>query len=127
MDRPFAIGSATLDNNFDGCNCIYSKKECIYIKCESCCNPLCKHCGDTIGTFYTDLVKQRICRKCDDKIKFRDKWKNATINEKLSFYGMDKLKKLGKQKKIVGISKLKKTELIMLLSDVATNNDFPIK
>lgn len=73
-DRPFAIGSSSLENNYpDGCSCKYPsnlKCECefkeiqiITITCNNCRIPKCNDCkNNIINTDYKPLYLHEYCR-----------------------------------------------------------------
>ena len=91
----------------------------VYVICNNCHN---KHIQSKHHTKTSDM-----CEKCKEKIKFNNKWKTATPQEKLYMYGIIKLKKLAKTKNLKGYSKYKKDELINKLKPLVNERDFPIK
>jgi hypothetical protein len=94
-------------------------EKCKSSKCIDCKTPLfCRNKNCSIPTW---------CFDCSKKHEFNNKWKNTTPQEKLDLYGSKKLQILAKNKKIKGYSKYKKHELIVILSPLVNENDFPIK
>jgi len=55
-----------------------------------------------------------------------DLWVKSTPKEKLDLYNVRELKILAKNKKLKNYSRLKRPELIKILSDIVDENDFPI-
>ena len=99
-----------------------------HIKCKNCCNPKCVNCNKLLPQKIHD--HKLTCDLCNEKInkeKFNNKWKTSTPQEKLTFYGIEKLKILAKNKQIKNVSKIKKKELINVLIPLVNDNDFPIK
>ena len=89
-------------------------------------SPNCVKCGDKchcIGEGCNEII----CRNCIEKEQFNNKWNKSSPPEKLTVYGIKKLKILAKNKKIKGFSKYKKKELIDLLTPLVNEKDFPIK
>lgn len=132
LDRPFTLGSSSLENHYpDGCICEYGKKKYKYIICENCLKPSCKKCKKKIINSYckNDNCFDKICSDCNkkyEKNQFNNKWKNSNAEEKLDFYGKKKILILAKKYKIKGAYKMKKDELINILKNNVTDNDFPI-
>ena len=91
----------------------------IYVICNKCQN---KYKQSIHNTKPTD-----VCEKCKEKIDFNNKWKTATLQEKLNMYGIKKLKILAKNKNLKGYSKYTKAELINRLEPLVNESDFPIK
>lgn len=122
-DRPFAYCSSSWQNHFpNGCYCEWEEIEYINIKCIKCNDIKCIKCNENIECKMTNCNKA-FCSNCE----FSSKWKLSTPQEKLELYGIQKLKLLAKKKNIKGFSKLCKDDLIISLSNVVDNNDFPIK
>lgn len=115
LDRPFAYCSNGLYSDQE-CYCTYGPQDYLYISCLTC----------------LDAIKEISRQKAEslrilDKEKFNNTWKKSTPAEKLDMYGIKKLHILAKNKKIKGVSKLRKDELKSILLPVITDMDFPIK
>ncbi len=125
-------------------NCILNNicDKCKYMSCNKCNNltnilsnkdlnkseVLCGYCNSS----KCYKCKQIICDSgsdlhilCDECKLFIYQWKNSTPIEKLSFYGLAKLKILARKKNIK-IGNIRKDELIAKLSQVVKDSDFPI-
>ena len=125
--RPFAQCNDSWHQHFpDGCACEYGEKDYLYIICKTCQSPKCKKCNKNIICWQKNC-NSHLCNDCEKKIKFNEIWKTTTPQEKLHLYGTIKLKILAKNKQIKNYSKLKKGELIAILSPIINANDFPIK
>lgn len=123
MDRPFGWCSTDLGS----CECEYEDIDIIVKTCPECSVVKCSICSSVIGVV-TDMrdfsgEEAIVCSKCE----FRQKWKKATVKEKLAMHGVMKLKILAEKKQIKEFTKLKKNELIESLVDQTTDNDFPIR
>ena len=118
--RPFCHSQGT-------CYCEYIDKEILFITCNNCNNPKCQNCNIPIST---NAINNKYCKSCieiNKKEEFKNKWIISSVEEKLSFYGIEKLKKLAKIKEIKGFSKLSKRELYDKLKNIVSDTDFPIK
>ena len=85
-------------------------------------NKKCNKCK-TEFISYNNINSCSVCVKKE----FNNKWKKSTPSEKLRFYGLKKLYRLAKKKKIKGRSKMNKNELINNLKDIVIHEDFPIR
>lgn len=142
-DRPFAMGSSTLENNYSGCNCEYGEKDFNFIICNNCLNINCKICNIKIYTEY--LRKPSLyCYECKETYKkkelekkkqeqFNIKWKNFTekrINKfnkyqkELDILTLKMLKEFAKNKNIKNYNKYKKQHLIDILIPLINDEDF---
>lgn len=121
-DRPWNIGR----KNKRECYCTRHDKNILEITCETC-----------VETQIKEKQEQEIKKKQEqdsdeqdflahEHMLFLSKWNNG-INGKLSCYGLKKLQKLAKDKKMKGYSKLTKEQLIVQLVKVVNNSDFPIR
>ena len=75
-------------------------------------------------------IKNIICNNCKEKEvkeKFINNWNKSSPNDKLKFYGKQKLLTLAKNKKIKGLYTMTKDESIHSLSLIVSEQDFPIK
>jgi hypothetical protein len=75
-------------------------------------------------------IKNIICKDCKEKEvkdEFINNFKKSSPNDKLKFYGKQKLLTLAKNKKIKGLYTMTKNELINNLSSIVSEQDFPIK
>jgi hypothetical protein len=124
-DRPFALGASR--DNFGECDCVYKTIDVLEIKCEEClkekwvkCLICKKFLEKKIGK-----VEDKNCYKCQSEIE-KEIFNNKTAQEKLKYYGIVKLKQLAKKKEIKNYSKYNKNELLVELSKIVNNNDFPI-
>ncbi len=133
QDRPFGIGSSSLQHFSEGCRCevkeLGEEIDTLFISCANCSKPKCSNCKkDIIGilTFGQDNLCDT-CKLNQKKIEFNNKWITSSAQEKLYLHGLEKLKILAKKKNIKGYSQKKKSELILLLSPLVKNEDFPIK
>lgn len=119
------------------CSCTYYPNGTIMvISCKNCNS--CKTCNQQM--FYNSITEKTECNNCinlaqqkerkekiiEQKKLFSDKWKLSSPAEKLSFYGKSKLLVLARNKKIKNRSKMSKYELIIVLSNLVTDSDFPI-
>lgn len=66
------------------------------------------------------------CPECISNKEFQIEWKTLTPDQKLSKYGLKKLKILAKKKKIKGYSKWNLSKLFTELKPLVTHKDFPI-
>ncbi len=132
QDRPFGIGSASLQHFPEGCNCKNKEMEevdALFISCNHCSNPKCLTCKKDLEVGYK-YEEKRLCNECEvkqKKLDFNNRWSSSSAQEKLNFYGIEKLRILAKRKNIKGYSKLKKNELVITLSQMVNKDDFPIK
>jgi hypothetical protein len=99
----------------------------MFISCEICEKSKCVKCKNMLNCCNKNCANSTQCYECCKKDEFNNKWKNATPQQKLDLYGIEKLKILAKNKKIKGYSKYKKHELINILLLLVNENDFPIK
>ncbi len=74
----------------------------------------------------TDIINNAEHEKQRRK-DFNATWKTSTLEEKLNFHGMTKLKILAKRKGLLGYKHDKKAELINRLLFVTQHSDLPIK
>jgi hypothetical protein len=124
--RPYNYGKCE-----DMCTCQYVEVDCLKFTCKNCLN--CDKCSLLLNYRYSKYN----CISCDkieiDKLKLIKKnkfnldFKTLSPKDKLSKYGIIKLKILCKNKGLKKYSKLYKHQLIELLNDVVVNSDFPIK
>ena len=126
LDRPFGSCGNTASSHYGGCSCEYAEKKYLYISCKKCLSPNCVKCGDKCHCIGEGCNKI-ICSNCIEKEQFNNKWNKSSPPEKLTVYGIKKLKILAKNKKIKGFSKYKKKELIDILIPLVNERDFPIK
>lgn len=130
-DRPFVCMSSSWQQHFpDGCTCVYEEQDILFVSCVNCLNPKCIKCNNSIVISCDIDLTKTICLSCENKIKkqeFNNNWKKSSLEEKLNFYGIEKLKKLAKNKNIKGFSKLNKQELKEKLCPIINDKDFPIK
>jgi len=97
--RPFAVSRGP-------CTCPTIK--CMYVYCDSC-----RAAAEASAT----AAKEK---------QFSEQWKSSSPQEKLSLYGLEKLRILAKGK-IDRYSTYKKAELISLLAPLVKADDFPIR
>ena len=119
-----------------GCDCYwYDKTITVY----TCINNSCIISYDILYKLVNTVISDKIKKEDDLQRQMRDEsaqerqnmfnntFKIASISEKLAYYGLKKLRILCKRKNIKKYTKCNKEELIILLSPIATNYDFPIK
>ena len=125
------------------CNSILVKSNITYsriIKEHECraCNLGVLNCSCYSETIDISAIQVK-CENCYNKTKanliinnikpysFSAKWINSSPIQKLSLYGKEKLLILAKNKNINIPRNIKKGELINILSNSISENDFPIK
>ena len=118
--RPFCHSKGT-------CFCEYIDKEVLFITCNNCNNPKCLKCNVEISIYQINSKYCKSCTEIQKKEEFKNKWISSSAEEKLIFYGIEKLEKLAKLKEIKGFSKLSKKELCDKLKNIVSDSDFPIK
>lgn len=126
-DRPFGMCGKSREYQYpNGCYCEFEQRELMYITCKKCHEPRCIKCQKQFNCS-VDNCSSQLCNNCLDKQRFDEMWKTSTPVDKLEVYGILKLRILAKQKNIKGLSRLKKDELISVLSPLVKESDFPIK
>ena len=142
-DRPFGYNRS----NKGPCTCIREYQNCLIVMCNDCLLPRCSSCNkklnsNRISQSYvcndclpkcilcnTPFIGKHICVECQErqeKILFNQKWKKSTPQEKLQFYGLEKLKILAKNKGIKNISRYNNCYLLNTLIPIVNDSDFPI-
>jgi hypothetical protein len=119
-----------------GCECYWYDDT---IKVYTCINNACNISYDIlhnlVNTVINDKIKKEVAieqqiryEHAQQKQKeFNSAFKIASVSDKLAFYGLKKLRILCKRKNIKKYTGCNKEELIILLSPVTTNHDFPIR
>ncbi len=126
LDRPFGGCGNTASVHYGDCSCEYGEKKYLYITCKKCLYPECVKCGVKCccsGTGCNEII----CWKCIKSEVFNTRWNDSSPQDKLTMYGIAKLRTLAKNKKIKGFSKYNKQELIYKLQSLVNENDFPIR
>ena len=131
--RPFVYCNSSWESHYPGgCSCDDNRElmDVLHITCSECM--ICINCNGINDKSMISETDRHInfCEKCEkneDKKDFFNTWKDNTPQEKIKYYGTEKLKKLAKRKGLIGYSKYKKEELINTLSPLVNDSDFPIK
>lgn len=122
-DRPFGWCGNTAESHYGGCYCKYEEEEYLYVSCGKCSKIRCVKCMIRCGCDGKGCIEVK-CKECVKKEEFHDKWRKSTIEEKLNFYGIRKLKIFAKKKQVKGFSKYAKSDLIKILVPLMDENDF---
>ena len=99
------------------CTCVYEERPTLSV--------VCFYCLEKDRQRKIEEDRQREIE--ENKFSYK-KWTTSTPQEKLTFYGMNKLKLLAHRKGITKLYKLtRKQQVIDILKPLVSENDFPIK
>ena len=134
--REYACRACNLGVIARNCTCHTEYVMEDFLTCPKCI--LCTECGTG------DAKYMKVCLDCkrkptpEEKLRMEEEerkeaeekrlsfW-NGSPQQKLSYYGKQKLTILARRKKVTGYSKMSKDQLYRILSQHVTNSDFPIR
>ena len=114
-DKPFV---SPYSDSWSGRQSVWEDQDILHIRCNTCYN--CNTCHKRLDT--RELSAYNWTGKCSWCT-----WTSSSPQEKLSKYGLVKLKILAKKKGIKRYSTFNKTDLLIKLKPCVTNADFPIR